>query len=101
MNSKNLAQKSEKLAFFCQKRAFFDPSPKKKWYPSFHEICIRGLENASIDLKIGIHVPWGSRKKVSYTDFEYMDFFPILGGLKVEKMIILSDFGQKWSFFQI
>ena len=68
--------------------------------PTLHENRIRGLENASIDLKIGIHVPWGSRKKLP-TRFWIFGFFPILGVLKVEKMTILSDFGQKWSFFQL
>ena len=76
MNSKNLVEKFEKLALFWAKKGIFRPVIKKKiGTPTLHENRIRGLENASIDLKIGIHVPWGNRKKVSYTDFGYFDFF--------------------------
>ena len=35
-------------------------------------------------------------------DFWIFWFFPILEGLKVEKMTILSDFGQKfWAFWKL
>ena len=76
MDSKNLAQKSKKLAFFWPKKGIFWPvTEKENGTPTLHENRIRGLENASIDLKIGINVPWVSRKKVTGPDFGFLDFF--------------------------
>ena len=72
MNSKNLVWKSQKLAFFWTKKGIFWPVPEKKiGTPTLHENRIRGLENASIDLKIGMHVPWDILKKSIPTDFWY------------------------------
>ena len=54
MDSENLAQKSEKLAFFGD---FFIRHGTRNSTPTLHANRIMGLENASFDLKIGMHVP--------------------------------------------
>ena len=43
--------------FLDEKWHFLTRSRKKIGTPTLHENRIRGLENASIDLKIGMHVP--------------------------------------------
>ena len=76
MNSKNLVEKFEKLALFWAKQGIFWPVTEKKiGTPTLHENRIRGLENASIDLKIGMHVPWGSWKKSILAEFWFLAFF--------------------------
>ena len=47
-----------KFGLFWPKKGIFDPSLKKNCTPTLHENHIRSLENASINLKIGMHVPW-------------------------------------------
>ena len=59
MNSKNFVWKSQKIGLFlAEKGHFLNRPPKKIDTPTLHENRIRGLENASIDLKIGMPVPW-------------------------------------------
>ena len=77
----------------AKKGHFLTRHREKNGPPTLHENRIRGLENVSTDLKIGIHVPWGSRKKLPIR-FWIFGFFPILGGLKVEKCQFLAKIAQ-------
>ena len=59
MNSKKLVEKFQKSALFWPKKGIFQHATKPEMgTPTSHKNRIRGLENALIDLKIGMHVPW-------------------------------------------
>ena len=87
---KNWSKNFENWPFLGQKTAFFDPSPRKKWYPNFARKSYQGS---------GKCFNWPKNWYMHGNRFLNLGFFPFLGGIKVEKITDLSDFGQKHRCF--
>jgi hypothetical protein len=102
LNLKILGKKRQFWARISPKNGVFYVFRTRPRDPRLCRSCIRALENGPTGLKIGIHVPWDSYKKVTIHFSLYLPFFIFM----VPKMhkkghfwAKIGDFTKKSHFF--